>query len=203
MAEQLALDQLVGNRRAVDLDERSVAPQALAWIARATSSLPTPLSPRISTVALVGAAFWMACAPRPGRRIADDLVLLLGVAGDSGLFSVVSRRVSTALRTVTSTRSLLERLLDEVERAEPGRFDGGGNVGVAGNDDDRHGFHQVPQPLQHFDPVHAPHLDVEEHEIGRVAFDLLDAFFAGGRVQHLVALVLEVILKTRMPPHRR
>ena len=37
-------------------DERAAAARGLAaWIARATSSLPVPLSPRISTVASVGA----------------------------------------------------------------------------------------------------------------------------------------------------
>ena len=45
VAEQLALDQLLGNRRAVDFDERPAAPPAEAWTVRATSSLPVPFSP--------------------------------------------------------------------------------------------------------------------------------------------------------------
>ena len=53
MAEELALDQLRRNRRAIDFDERLVAAAAGAWIARATSSLPVPVSPRIRTVASV------------------------------------------------------------------------------------------------------------------------------------------------------
>ena len=54
--EQLALEQGVGQRPAVDADERPrrARPES-PWIARATSSLPVPLSPVISTVELVGA----------------------------------------------------------------------------------------------------------------------------------------------------
>ena len=49
----------------------------------------------------------------------------------------------------------------------------------------------MPEPLQHLDAVHAGHLDVEEHQVGRLALGLRDAVLAGGRGQHLVALVLE------------
>ena len=54
--EQLRFEQLRGQRRAVDLDERLVPPRRGAdGCARATSSLPVPLSPRISTVTSVSA----------------------------------------------------------------------------------------------------------------------------------------------------
>ena len=44
--EQLALDQLLGNRGAVHLDERAAcAGGCSAWMVRATSSLPVPFSP--------------------------------------------------------------------------------------------------------------------------------------------------------------
>ena len=50
VAEQLALDQLARNRRAVHLDERLCRRACdCEWIARATSSLPVPFSPVIST----------------------------------------------------------------------------------------------------------------------------------------------------------
>ena len=57
VAEQLALDQLLGDRRAVDLDERAArAGGSARGSLRATSSLPVPFSPKISTRPLVGAA---------------------------------------------------------------------------------------------------------------------------------------------------
>ena len=46
------LEQLLGQRGAVDGDERALAPRATSvWMARATSSLPVPVSPVTSTVA--------------------------------------------------------------------------------------------------------------------------------------------------------
>ena len=50
VAEQLGLDQVARDRRQVDGDERAVAPTAKSCSARATSSLPVPDSPVISTV---------------------------------------------------------------------------------------------------------------------------------------------------------
>ena len=55
MAEELGLEQRLGQRAAVDRDERRSLRGELKWIARATSSLPVPDSPVISTVLLVGA----------------------------------------------------------------------------------------------------------------------------------------------------
>ncbi len=50
VAEQLALEQRLRERRAVDGEERARRPRPEAsWIARATSSLPVPRSPTIST----------------------------------------------------------------------------------------------------------------------------------------------------------
>jgi len=59
MPEQLGLEQIVRNRSAVDLDERPMARLECAWMLRATRSLPTPLSPRISTIASVSAMLSM------------------------------------------------------------------------------------------------------------------------------------------------
>ena len=53
--EELTLEDRLGERRAVHRDERLVARGLFAWMARATSSLPVPLSPTMSTVAVVGA----------------------------------------------------------------------------------------------------------------------------------------------------
>ena len=54
MAEQLALDQLARDRRHVDRDERPAAARAEIVDRPATSSLPVPDSPRISTVRSFG-----------------------------------------------------------------------------------------------------------------------------------------------------
>jgi hypothetical protein len=53
--EQLGLEQGLGNGRAVDRDEPTLRRPLCQWIARATSSLPEPLSPRSRTGASVSA----------------------------------------------------------------------------------------------------------------------------------------------------
>ena len=55
MAEQLTLEQRLGKRGAVELDERLFRARMCIWIACATSSFPVPLSPVMRTVARVGA----------------------------------------------------------------------------------------------------------------------------------------------------
>jgi hypothetical protein len=56
VAEQLVLQDLAREGAAVDGDERTLLPVDLSWMARATSSLPVPLSPTISMLALGGRA---------------------------------------------------------------------------------------------------------------------------------------------------
>ena len=74
VAEELALEQLARDRRAVDADQRPVAALGCAsWMARAISSLPVPVSPVISTVASVGATSLHLAQHLPDRRaLADD-----------------------------------------------------------------------------------------------------------------------------------
>ena len=65
VAEELAFEQGLGERGAVDGDERLARPGGWrAWRARAASSLPVPLSPRISTVAGVGATLAISSTTR-------------------------------------------------------------------------------------------------------------------------------------------
>ena len=136
VAEQLRLDQLLGDRRAVDLHERLPSTrEERRWISRATSSLPVPDSPVISTVAFVGAArsiMRLQLAHR--RRVADELVDLLGLLAElADLFLELLRADGVADREQQLVA--IERLLEEVERAALGALDGGRDVAVAGDHD--------------------------------------------------------------------
>ena len=76
VAEELALEQLPGDRGAVDLDHRPDAAAELArsWMAvRANSSLPTPDSPRMSTVAPVAATTSMVSRSRLSPGLAPTM----------------------------------------------------------------------------------------------------------------------------------
>ena len=72
------------------------------WSARATSSLPVPLSPVISTVAGVGAARSMVSR---SLRIAGESPISSSGWWRSSLFSRCRRQASMALRSETRTRS--------------------------------------------------------------------------------------------------
>ena len=124
------------------------------------------------------------------RRVADDLILLLGVPAVGLVLALQPPRIDGVAHGDEHAFPL-ERLLDEIKRAELGGFDRGVDIGVPRNHDDRRDLDEVPQLLQYFEAIHARHLDVEEHEIGRFPLDELDAFLARRRQHHVVAVVLE------------
>ena len=106
VAEELRLDQLLGDGRAVDLHEALAAAQAVAMDGARDELLADPLSPS-------DAARWRWSAPRARSRptpvaapgFADHLVPHFDRALQRR-FSSRSRVRSSALRIVTSTRSL-------------------------------------------------------------------------------------------------
>ena len=78
VAEELALEHALADGAAVEADEGPVPARGeLSWMARATSSLPVPLSPRISTFTSSGAA-WATSDEHLGHgpAAADDAAAL-------------------------------------------------------------------------------------------------------------------------------
>ena len=172
VAEQLGLDQVVGNRRAVDLHEPLPAAQAVAvdqarhqLLAdaalaadehRRVRSAPRGAPPP-APAASRGSRRPSGGAPRPG---APELAVLVR---EAALVERVADGHEHALGR--------QRLLEEVERPALGRLDGRGDrpvpeiitTGVASA--------IALMPLEHLEAVHAGHLDVEEDEVGRLALD--------------------------------
>jgi hypothetical protein len=110
VAEELALDEVLGQGAAVDRDEGVARPRLLSWRLRAISSLPVPVSPRIMTLASVGA---MVSIRR--RTASIDGVSPMSVGVPSAAFSRVSsavalfersRRSATRLRMTSSSAHL-------------------------------------------------------------------------------------------------
>ena len=62
---------------------------------------------------------------------------------------------------------------------------------MAGDDDDRQRIVHVAQAIEHFEPVHPGHLDVQQDQVRRLALGEREPFLAGGGADELVALVLE------------
>ncbi len=99
VAEQLALEQALGQRAAVDPDVGPVDRGLRSWMARAISSLPVPVSPTIRTQAREGATWRVvrttSCKPAlppmmPGRAGSSTAAswLLPRCAGDG--FQILS-----------------------------------------------------------------------------------------------------------------
>ena len=191
VAEELRLDQLLGDRRAVHLHEPLAAAQAVA-VDRPRDEL------------LADAALALNEHRRVGRRRAADgghHLLERGALADhlvADLDGLLERSVLVAQpplveRVAQAHEHALarERLLDEVERALLGRLDRGADGPVAGDHDDRQRLVHRAEALEHLEAVHARHLHVEQDEIGRLALGQRQAFLAGGRADELVAFVFE------------
>ena len=86
--------------------KRSRLRRLLRWIDRATSSLPAPLSPSSSTVALVGAARLIASQIRRSAALSPTIWCRASTARFSDRFSSRRRSLSSAFLTVTRMRSL-------------------------------------------------------------------------------------------------
>ena len=74
-----------------------------------------------------------------------------------------------------------ERLLDEIERALLVASTAVLIVPWPEIDHDRQRLVHRAQPLEHLEAVHARHLDVEQHEVGRLALGQREPFLARSR----------------------
>ena len=189
--EQLRFHQLPGNRGAVDLDERTVAPgrllvqggrhQLLAGPALALDQhgggsighlgddlleLDHPLAPADD---LGEAAAWLVGDDVPGveiglaRRLGDDR-LQLGV---------------------------LEGLGDEIERARLHRLDCAIHPAMRCDDDHRYvrvGHHDLAKERE---PVHLGHHEIGDHHVSPVAIERSQSLLSIGGDLHFVPLALQ------------
>src|SRR5215475_2266195 len=159
-------------------------------MARATSSLPAPLSPWISTRPVVGAAMlicWRSSSMAallptiscPRSTLSSTPVLLL----ETGVLESPRGDQERLLEG--------ERLLDEVVGAELGRLHRRLDGGVAGD----HHHRRLGAALFHLgeglQPVHAGHPDVEEDEIRRIVHEAAQRFLRRARRGDAIALVLQ------------
>ena len=104
VAEQLALEQLAGDRGAVDGDERPRGAAAVAWMARATTSLPVPVSPVSSTVASLSAS--MPIAFCTSRIAAEPPTMFSSVAADGPGVAAAAAGNMRASRAARSSRPI-------------------------------------------------------------------------------------------------
>src|SRR4029079_3217544 len=189
--EELRLDELLGDGRAVDLDERPVrARRAAVDLARhellAGAGLALDQDGRLRRRGEVD----LAAQLLHRRRLADDLVVALdAVAQLDVLFLELLLPHGVAHREEELVA--VERLLQEVEGAALRALDRGGDVAVARDHDHRRGHALGLEVLQDFDAVEHRHFDVEEDGVVRRARGLVDPVLPRARLIDAVALVLE------------
>ena len=198
--EQLAFDQLGGNGRAVDLDER--APPARAervdrarhqLLARAVLAGDEHAGGRGGDLLDALDHF----ADRAAR--AHDLVLLfhLGaqphvLCGEVHVLERIAQRQQDAVG--------VERLFEEIVGAELCGLDRRLDGAVPGNHHD-HGLRvELPQSRQSLEPVHALHLDVEEDQQRAHLGIHLERLGPGGRRVDLEPFELEDLLQGLADP---
>ncbi len=143
--------------------------------ARATSSLPVPVSPVIKTGVSEAAA----------RPMSFQIVNIAALVPTSWRFG--SRRTGVRDRKIAGERVLLERALDGrqellqverlgevVERAVPHRRDGPLAVAVSGRDDDRHVAHRPLADLaQEIEAAPVSQAKIEEDAVDRPGLERL------------------------------
>jgi hypothetical protein len=112
VTEEFRFEQLFGNGAAVDGDERPLGARAGRWMARASTSLPVPLSPRISTLASE-AATMRASAIRAAMRLLRKMTPSIQASPPSPtavpLRRPASRCESCRARSIFSSRIWLSK----------------------------------------------------------------------------------------------
>ena len=189
--EQLALDELLGDGRAVDLHEGLVAPQAVAVDGPRDQLLAHPALARDEHGGVGGGG-----APHrvphllQGRALPLHPVALVEAELEA---PVLLRELALAERVARHEQQALAvgRLLDEVVGAELGGLHGRGHRAVPGEDHHRGRGLLGLEGLQDLHAVHLRHLDVEEDEVRRLPLDHLEGGLAVGGQQALVPFVLE------------
>jgi hypothetical protein len=195
VAEQLRLDELLGNRRAIDLHEALAAAGAQAVNRPGDELLANTAFPLQQDSRMRGSGLANGLFHFPERRAgADHLVLRVDFLPQRAIRRLRAMSRQLFLDPLEQDR-FGERLLDETRRALVARFERVLRRAVPRDHHDRNGRVGGLDALEHFEPVHARHLDVEEHQIRWIPLDQRKPFLAGCSPNELVALIFE------RPPH--
>src|SRR5439155_16159097 len=164
--EQLAFDQLRGDRGTVHLDERPARPGRERVDRPRHQLLPRAVLPRDEHAGrgrrdLLDALDHLL----HGAARADHLVLLVHLGFES---NVLAREIHVLQGVPQREQDAIggERLLQEVVGAELRRLDGGLDRTVAGDHEDLGVCVELAQLAQGLQAVHPLHFHVEEHEMG-------------------------------------
>ena len=160
------------------------------WIIRASSSLPVPLSPRMSTVASSPATLRTRSRISRTLRLGTRHERPLALVGHLGAESDITLRCrsvrSEALPHERQHGVVLEVLGDVVVGAELHRLDGGLDFVDGRDHDDLDQALRLLDLLEHLEAADARHPDVEQHDVHVLAIENRQPALAGRRAQHPV-----------------
>ena len=196
MSEQLRLEQALGERPAVEREERAFgARRALVNVAGDDLLPGSRFAPdqhrALRRRHLLGQSQHILKQPRLAERLHEPGAL---AAPDLLLELLVLRLEATDLgRAPAQGHDLVvgERLRHVVERALVHRLDRGLQRSLRRHQDDRRFGVLLLRGREDFDPGDAGHLDVGEDEVGGGGLELLEPRFAALRRRYVEALVLE------------
>ena len=158
--------------------------------ARATSSLPVPVSPRISTVELVGATLAISCRTRCMARPSPIRSRFTLDAFQLSFQGAILVRQFAFLGDALQERFQFDQLArfgQVVEGAVPQRGDGRLERRLAGQHDRLGVGRQLLRPGDDLDAVHARHVEIDEQAVVGVPFQRGDGRRAVGADGHLVS----------------
>ena len=193
VSEQLALDQLFRNRRAVDFHEGFGFPRAQGVDGVRHQLFPgTALAVDQHAAVGRGHQLHLLAQRLHGHAVADDAVFRLRVAAQPHVFELQPPVIQ---RVLQHHGELLDgkRLLQKIEGAQLGGLDGGLNIAVAGDHDHRRpvadgNLLDARERLHAIDPRQP---DIEQHQLGGLARQIFQALFARGYGPRLIALVVQ------------
>ncbi len=194
--EQFGLDQLVGDRRAVDRDEGSLrAGTRQVQVARGDLLAGAVLPEQEDGHVGVGRALQVPGNLAPGRALAHGFPAAAQLALELAVLPLQGPRAQ-GVREADQEPVLFERLLQEVRRATADGVHRQGHVGVAGDHHHGRSAGAVSQGFEQLEPVHPRHLHVREDQVGALArrglaLQALEGLLAAFGGPHPVALVLQ------------
>src|SRR3989442_4564465 len=189
--EQLRLDQLLGDGGAVDLDERLLGARALAVDLPGHELLAGAALSRDQHggVRRRGPRDGLA-HPLRGPRLADEPQAGFDLVAQADVFLAKALAFDGVAQGGEDALGL-EGFLQEIVGAFVNRLDGGRNVAVSRNHQDRGVGVLRAYGLERLQPVHLRHLDVEKDGVRHLASGRLDPIGSRGGLQTLVPLVLQ------------
>ena len=168
VSEELALEQFLGNRAAIDRRERLVFALAPVMNRVRHQLLAVPVSPTISTSKSVSAVRWMRShtfcmtALLPSR---SPQQYVRSTCRRSSRFSSRSRSFSSTARTLASSSSAPKRLGQVVHRPEPHALDRRLERRIASDNQRGHAGVALARLAEQFNPAELGHPNVRNEQI--------------------------------------